>query len=372
MRPLNNFRNIVFNKTRIVPIIIILALQIGVIVFMLSIGVSLLDELDFNLINSSKTIIPVLPETKWSEDERNNLKDELQQIGGVIGVVDANYNMARSKMIFFGSGTSIINVRKNDMKLIESSLDMKITSGSLPSKSNEILVSNLNLNAFKASVGQKIGRYASKDSFELKQDYTIAGTFEGPSNIYLSQEGNIEKLPYLMLIVKPGKYEAVDSVLTSKYKNLKNNAGYRHFKSFPDNARTMMSLLGVVAISVFSFGIWVSVMNLMKNSIMARKSEFSFLRSIGYSKKYISKRVFIELFVIVLLGYMTGILLGEIALVIFNSLYCLPTGILFTLWDNMYASIPALVTLLLLICGYLTVNRYIVKLDWVSAMEEAG
>jgi len=372
MKPLNNFRNILFNKNRILPIIIILALQIGVIVFMLSIGVSLIDELDFNLINTSKVFIPVLPETKLSADERNKLKDELQHIDGVNGVVDASYNNARSKMIFFGCGTSKISVQNKDMILIQNAVGMKNISGELPNNSNEIMISTLNLNAFNSNIEYKIGRYSSENSFDLKQDYIVSGTFEGDSNIYLSAEENLEKLPYLMLIINPDKYQEVDLVLTSKYKTLENNRSYKNYKGFKQNAKTMMSLLGVIAISVFSFGIWISVMNLMKNNIMARKNEFSFLRSIGYSKKYISKRVFIELFVIMLSGYIVGILMGEIALVIFNSRYCIPTGILFTLWDNMFVSIPALVILFLLLNGYLSVNRYIGKLDWVSAMEETA
>ncbi|MHB8065367.1 MAG: hypothetical protein ACYDG2_22605 [Ruminiclostridium sp.] len=65
-------------------------------------------------------------------------------------------------------------------------------------------------------------------------------------------------------------------------------------------------------------------------------------------------------------------MLGEIALVIFNSLYLYPAGLLFTLWDSIYASVPVIVTILLLLNGYISISRYIGKLDWVSAMEEVG
>ena len=371
MRPLNSFRNILYNKTRIIPIISILAIQIAVIVFMLSIGVSFIDEVKFVGINTSKILIPLLPEKKLSISERKELKEELQKIEGVTGVVDSNYTFTSAKLIFFGSDTSFITVQRNDMKLLENALGMKSISGRLPENSNEIMLSSLNLNAFKANVGEKIGRYASKNAFGLIKDYTVSGTYEGDANTYLTAEDDISKLPYIMLVIKPDKYKAVEAILASEYKTLKDEYSYKSTKVFEDMAYTMLSLLGAIVISIFSFGIWVSVMNLMKNNITARKSEFSFLRSIGYNKKYISKRVFIELFVIMLIGYIGGIVLGEIALVIFNSLYCIPEGLLFTPWDSMYASIPALVILILFLSGYFTIIRYIRKLDWVSAMEEA-
>ncbi len=372
MRPLNNFRNILYNKARITPIISILAIQIAVIVFMLSIGVSFMAEVRFHAIEASKILIPLLPETKISVDERQKLKEDLQKIDGVIGVIDANYSYASSKLIFFGNSTGFINVQSKDMRLIENALGMKNISGRLPDNSNEIMLSSLNLNAFKANVGDKIGRYASESFFDLTKDYTVSGTFEGDANVYLAVEDDINKLPYIMLVIKPDKYQTVDSILTANYKTLENDNSYKDFKGFEDMGKTMLSLLGAIAISIFSFGIWVSVMNLMKNNITARKSEFSFLRSIGYNKKYISKRVFVELFVIMLIGYLGGILVGELALIIFNSLYCIPQGLLFILWDSMYASIPAFITLILFLSGYFTINGYIRKLDWVSAMEEAA
>jgi ABC-type antimicrobial peptide transport system permease subunit len=371
MRPLNNFKIILYNKTRIIPIVVILALQLAVVVFMLSIGVSLLDELKFNLTNTYKMIISVLPDKKISLNERDKIKNELRSIDGIKHVIDGNFEQARSKMIFFGCETRTLSVQKKDMDCIIEALHLKNFSGNLPKSSNEIMLSTTNLNGFKSDIGQKIGRYASGNSFGLRQDYTVSGTFDSESNIYLTNEDNVKKLLYILLIINPDKYDSVDSVLKSEYKNFKIES-YEDYKVFGDNAKAMLALLGFIAITVFSFGIWVSVMNLMKNSIIARKNEFSFLRSIGYNEKYVLKRVFTELSAIMIIGCTAGIILGLIALIAFNNLYCIPEGILYTLWDSMYFSIPAVITLVIFITGYFSVSRYIKHLEWVSAMEEAA
>lgn len=373
MRPLNVLKNFNYSKKNFLPIIIILSIQICLLVYIISLGVNILYEMDCNILNIGSNIASVAPKSNYTADQKKALRNDIEHIPGVVKVIDGNQDThASAKLIFFGSGTRLVTVKKQNLNDIMKVLDIRLNSGRMPENPSEIIVSEVSINAFEAKIGDMIGRNSSRYTFELLKDYRVVGTFSGDCNAYLTCSEKPADVPSWLVLTSKDNSDKVEKALDAMEKDFDKIISKKDVKDFGDVMYNMIRLLGTLLITVYSFAIWLSVFNLTKNNIVARKSEFAFLRSVGYSNKFILKRLSVELGIIMLAGFISGILLGELAVVLFNSLYCYPQGISFALWHKNFLIIPGAVTAALFIVIFINLRHYIKKLDWVTSMEEAA
>jgi hypothetical protein len=147
MRPLNILKNINHSRKNFLPIIVILAIQICLLVYIISLGVSLLYEMDYCFYNCCSCIASVTPNNTFTNERKQFLKSEVEQIPGVINVIEGTSDHASAKLIFFGSDTRLVTVKRDNLNDIMKVLNISLNSGRMPENQNEILLSDIAINA---------------------------------------------------------------------------------------------------------------------------------------------------------------------------------------------------------------------------------
>lgn len=361
MKPLNIIIHIKSNMRRSIPTIFTLGLEFGVLIFMIGIGIGQMYSLESN----SGGFLYKFATVNVSD---NFEKGTIEKIDGVDNVLNAKIENISAMLPIMNCSVPFIKVDVNHMNYIMNKFNANIIEGRLPCKSNEIILTEEALNLLKVKISDNIGTDYN-NGLNLKENYQVVGVVRSKYKFYLSALDEDTENKQLFIGIENGKEKEVEKELRKiedKVESIQAFSDYIEFINMIDN---MLKGLGTLAIGIFSVGILISVINLTKTNISAFRGEYSLLRALGYKEKFIRKRVYLQLGIILSLAVIWGGFLGIFINVIFNNLYCIPRGIVYSEFSIYLVIIPVIVGIILFFISSFEINKIIKKMNFVSEID---
>lgn len=276
------------------------------------------------------------------------------------------------------SNASILGIGSKDIEYVMTKHNITLKEGRLPLENHKEVVLDYRMSKNKkVKIGDKIGNSIDKNDV-LNGEYTVVGIVQGDG--YLSfMPYNVEAISIntkeepvvetsMLVFSKENKVKEVDDLLTS----------------FPKEEVAVMTLSGIIKIynegaammktldMICLLAIIVMVISVGSSKYVqffSRKQELGILNAMGYTKKEIMKKSFWEVFIINILGFILGIIVGWLCSILLNdgafgavgavSIYFSSKAFLMALY------VPLFTTLFTLI----PVNRMINKLDPIVMIE---
>jgi ABC-type antimicrobial peptide transport system permease subunit len=227
-------------------------------------------------------------------------------------------------------------------------------------------------------VGDKIG--SNVDSTErLKGEYEIVGSLKSNGKAaasgigslnYLEKSGN-KDFVFFLIRPKAGKLDSLNEDL-KMYKNDKLTQIAtkveieKSVKEFSENIDLLLWALNIIIVTIITFA--VSLLNII--FFMQRANEFGLLAALGYSRRFILFRTFLESVFLIIFGWFLGIFLSEAIYHFISKMYFEPKGLAtLTVLEirTLLFSIPVPIAVAVFSIG--TVFWQILRLDPVSIIE---
>lgn len=352
-KPLNIITHIKSNIKGILPTILTLGLEFVALIFMIAIGVGVLYSVDYNL-GASLYKVAVI------EDSIDVNKDEIESFDSVERVIQGEVTYGSGMLPIANLSVMFIKVDTDEMDYVMNHMEAKVIEGRLPEKYNEIVLTTYGANTANVKVGDYVGTEYG-DVLYLRGNYKVVGIIKSKYNFYLGYSNNKNKS---IISIRDNKGRELEESLKEYCNKETSITSYDGISEFSDTMSTILAGLGVLAIGLFSLGIWISSVNLTKANIKNLIGEYRILRFLGYKKSFIRRRVSSQLLLIMLLSAIVGIVLGGFINIIFNNLYCIPRGIAYSEFNLYIIIIPIVVALILFVLSSISTKKIIDKLDF--------
>lgn len=377
MKPLN-LRNYIFvNLKQVLPQIILLSIKIALFIFLCSIGFAVVYGLQKDSTQLLNSYSSIQFNKDVSEEKQNEILTKIRDIDGVEkGFVGNAKTEGFGKLIIFNSFCWTFQVDEGSASYILDSIDGKLLSGKLPTNPGEMIISEELSKNIEKGLGDNVGFNEM-----LENNYKITGIYSGEHNAYIGYlDDEVSKSSYIFKVDNK-KIEQFYDVLES-YKHEQVGAEtITYFEILTDrdiildiidNIFNLLKIIGVIILIITAIEVTASVSNLNRVYFTERASEFALLQSVGYSEKFVLKRMLKELSVIILIGLTAGIIIGQVIMVLFYYIYCYDKGIPYQLFESNLILLSILLTVVIFILSYFPVKKYIKKMDWVEVIQQAN
>lgn len=341
-------------------------MQIGLLVFLLSMGYSIVEGMEYGLGYNLNQM--VLIDGEITEDEKCELeKNVLIPLQGEVNVFECNCFNMRTCMLFFNiNGTPFVQVKPNELEYFMQNLEIVLEEGELPSKENQILVTKETLKFYDAEIGDWIGKDYRDEA--LDKNYQICGLIKGNANIYIGMKN--KPTQGYAIVYKENQWEKIEPQIREVLKRA-TSINYRtESQLFAKTLSRNMLLLGVVVVGIFFISILAIMLNLLSNELGQRLGEITLLRLIGYSYKTIKKHLWWYYGIILLMGAVLGIGTGGTGVILFKYLYCEGKGIYLEVWHNSYVLVVAVMIIVLYGIAMWWIEQQLSKNSWQKNMYE--
>lgn len=336
----------------------IFALQMALILFILSIGISLIEGINFNLGFSKESVYFIEPKAGKYEEVKNLLKN-CEQIDKVIAGTSQN---VRSKVFFFScGGTLYVKMKKEDLSEFIQSYDIKLVKGSMPENSKELVASSQSIYQGKSKIGECLG-----EGIGLDTEYKVSGCIKGRHNILL---GITDKEEVLMVLYKKNVKDDVKAFLEAHHDLYEKRFGEDEVDEFLELLIRNLGFIGVIIEGLFVLQMNSTLNRLLDTYYNKEMNEIALFHILGYNRKQVRGRLILQSGWIYFIGAVGGYLLGECCIVLFYYLYCEPRGIFLILWHIIYLLVPILLGTVLFIKQCMKINRKINEIEWNSLLQ---
>lgn len=361
MKPLSIITHIKSNMKRLVPTILTLGLEFGALVFMVAIGIGQIYSVEHNTGG-------FLYKFAYATTSTNTDKKQITEIPGVDKVINAQIDYASAMLPLMNCGIPFIKVETNDMKYIIDKFNAKIIAGRLPISDNEIIVNKESLHGASAKLNDNVG-VDYGDALYLKGNYKIVGVVDAEYKFCMAPLKNAKNNNMLFIGIQNGREKDVENGLLKIKDKFDNVYTFSDSNTFLTMIRNILTGLGVLAIGLFSLGIFISSMNLTKTNISSFKEEYSLLRALGYKEKFIAKRISSQLAIILSLSALLGVGIGTLLNVAFNNVYCVQRGIVYNTFSIYLIIIPMGVSAILYLTSRFNIVRIVKKMNFMSEID---
>ncbi|MBW9145527.1 FtsX-like permease family protein [Clostridium sp. CM027] len=279
-----------------------------------------------------------------------------------------------------GASTSafILGIRPENIEYVMKKNNITLKEGRLPLENHKEVALDYRVSKNKnVVIGDKIGNSIEKND-ALNGEYTVVGIVKG--------DGFLSFMPYNTDVATTNTNDAITaekSILVFP-KNNKIKEVDKLLLSFPKKGVAVMTLSGMIKLynkgasimrtldMICILAIIVMVISTGSSKYVeffSRKQELGILNAMGYTKVELMKKVFWEVFIVNLLGFTLGIIVGWLSSVLINNGAFGAVGGVSVHYSSkaflMALYIPLFTTLFTLI----PVNRMISKLDPIVMIE---
>ena len=328
------------NKRKVIPVIGILALAILVIASTGTLTGSLYQGFEQeNAFYDHYAIV--------FSNQRSGLSDALlEQVEAHPAVAEAVPMERRTtprRGLFGNDGTPIFYLSEVDQKPFAERLGWDLVEGRLPeSGTNEVAMTENFLRNRGLGVGDRIGEAVDEEDW-LAGEWVIVGAFVDTETIggianldylrerFLAQPdlpAELAERPHLLALAPvPGKEAEMEAFLDSLPSEdvfvIHRSFARRNFEDLTTNIDTIVWILNVGSIAVLSLSL--GLLNVIY--FMQRANEFGLLAALGYARRFLVRRTFLEVAVTVAVGWGVGILFSFGIYSLLNALLFVPRGL---------------------------------------------
>ncbi|MDP4094679.1 MAG: ABC transporter permease [Bacillota bacterium] len=316
MKPLSIFKFIKGSSRKILPLAVTVCLSSGLLYF-LSICITHIttENEEFNVYPLSNMSVLSGTGEKVSKDTLNSDLVLLRENKDIKTFFKTNQWKVNLSTPSSDNGIYMILMQNRNIPYVMKCLNMKLTSGKVPDKKNEVLLHE----KLAANYNLKAGSIIPKESkgWYNKEDLKVTGIYKGKAILGLgcTDDKSLSGDDYLSVITLADN----DSVADMN-RFLENNFGNRYqiytaqralkeINQKNKNINVVIFFVGVVVIIVLGFLLG----NLCMIQYNQRLKEFELLHAMGYTKKYIASKVFKEIGSSTFIGYLAGIAIAVFA-----------------------------------------------------------
>ncbi len=364
MKPLNLRNYILLSIKQVSPQIILLIIKIALFIFLCSIGFAV----GYGLNKSSNMVLENYSsfsfKTNVSETRQQEILTEIRQLEGIEREIQGSASSeGMGKLIVFNSFAWIFESEEEDMPYILDSVDGTITDGRFPENNDEILISQELSNGMNKTVGDYIGIEEM-----LPKRFKITGVYEGKANVFISQ--NIVSNGYIFKIETDKINDFYNHLKT--YDEISISTDRDNIIEIIDNIFYLLKAVGFLILIITAIEVTTSVSNLNKVYFTERLSEFAILQAVGYSERFILRRMMKELSIIISVGLVGGILLGQLIMTLFHHLYCVDRGIPYRIFEPGIIYFSIILSIIIFLLTYFPVKKYTKKMDWIDVIQQSN
>lgn len=378
VNPMSPAKFFIENKRKVTIIVITIILAVC--------AISLVSSLTGSLINSSK-FIWIEPFEKYSlitplQGEyfiKDSVVERIDKIEGTKKTIYIDVDFTTISLPFGGNdNVPVYFMEKEDIEYVLAENRCKLIEGRLPDRNaNEVILhwrimSNKNL-----KIGDYIGSLADKGEV-LAGKYKITGIIDGDAVLSFGGEsykekqlkkiGEIKNKMAILIFPENGsstlnkELELVDGTDAKcyTYQQLKDK-----LEEQINGLNTTLLIIILVVVSVLS----ISVGALMYITYMQRTDEFGILYAIGYSKKYIIKKISKEIIYLNIFSWITGMILSFVFIFILNKTIYNPQGQVLTLFDFRELFFTLFIPIMVGVFSLYPIIRVLKKWDPISVIE---
>ncbi len=331
------------NQLRTLLTILGIAVGIGTILFLVSLGYGL-QQILINQITTSDALLSMDVMTEASSPVKLD-KESLKKIENISGVVEISPMFSTGAQMSIGdlTGDVLVNLSKASFLRLSG---IKVTSGNVFTEDTEskIIVSSASLKLFNLDAGQSLGKKAKfnlfipkrNDKGELTEDlevrqidkeFEISGIIDDSVSSYvfipINAVENLDVPFYSQVKIKVADQKIIETVRSEIISlgfivtALSDTIGDAN-KIF-NAIQIILSIFGAVALIVSAIGMF----NTMTIALLERTQEIGIMKSLGASSRDVWGMFLAESLIIGFLGGATGILVG------FTGRYAVNLGVNF-------------------------------------------
>lgn len=368
MVPLSILYYFLNNKRKIIPVALSICLGVMFFYFLFLVGMQS-DE------SGKATYIRPFECFSWIYSENSVPQN-------IIDGINANKNIARvipmhqfphtSITRALGNGSAgIMYVRKSDISYLMGIMGLKLVKGRMPSSGNEILLHWSVAANKKLVVGDTF-----KDDNEIQGKYKVTGIIKGKSILgFIPAEikgaaAESRQWKNTILIPRQGRLEEMNRFIEKivKDKGLYIETLERNKKDMEESNRN----LHLVMYLLVSIVITVLCITLGNTSIMhfyQRRSEFGVLTAVGYTRRQIVWKIWLEAVFAGGVSYIIGIVLSMLCAVIINILFWHPIGENVPLFAPKGLLVTAAIPVFVTVFSVLPISKLLGKEDLINVIE---
>ena len=245
--------------------------------------------------------------------------------------------------LFSREGTPIYYLSEIDQRPFADRLNWNLVEGRWPQPgTNELAITENLLRNRGLGVGDRMGQAVDEADW-LEGEWLIVGAFGATEVIgglgdldylreeYLAQPGvpeSIQNQPHLLALAPvAGEGPRIEALLDSLPKDevwvLHRSKARQNFEKLTTNIDTIVWILNALSIAVMALAL--GLLNVI--FFMQRANEFGLLAALGYTKRFLMRRVLTESAVTVAMGWVLGILLSMGIYSALNTLIFAPRGL---------------------------------------------
>lgn len=344
-------------------IIGIYALHMAVVLFILSIGMSLLRGVEYNLGFCKENVFIVMPRAGKYEET----KEILKQNKAVEKVIEGTCEKVRSKVIFFScGGTVFIKMSQEDLDFFVKNYDICLEAGKMPTGENEILAPLQSIYYAKGKIGQLIGEGVGENEMGLNGKYRVCGSLSAKHHILL---GVTNKKEVLVVAYKANAAEEMKTFMEQNQDLFEKRFGEEEINDFFNLLKRNLGLVGMILGALFVLQLSRSQSSLLEIYVDEEMKEVALFYILGYNIKQVRGKIVSQYRWIHIMGGMAGYLCGEICMFLFGYLYCEPRGIFYLTWHISYILVPILLGILLFLLEYRKLYLKFNDVEWVKEVQ---
>lgn len=366
LSPLNYYYN---NKRKAVPVIICAALCVFFI-YMFSMYVQAIFETNNYVINSGKYfsfVSALTDKNKISED----LIRQISENENTDKVIPCDVEFTNFNMPIGGDNILLVyKVTQGNMNYMLNRMELKLVEGNIPDSEVEILLHSRLARSKGLRVGDKIGNEVNKEE-ALSGAYTVAGIVEGESIIsFIPNSGKVDTVSGLLVFHKQDRLYQSNEFLISNIKSSQIDVdtyiqSLKWQESDGGQLKTILNIVQVIVVIVMT----VAIVNLSYLHFFHRRKEFGILQALGCSDKEVTKKVFREVGILQLAGYLFGVTLAVTAGIFIKGALFDKKGLPFQVLNIQSFMQTAVIPIFICIFNVIPVSRLLKRIDPIAIVQ---
>jgi ABC-type lipoprotein release transport system permease subunit len=364
LSPLNYYYN---NKRKAIPVIICAATCVFFI-YVFSMYVQAVFETDNYVIASDKYfsfVSSLTDKSKINEDLIRKIKEN----ENTEKVIPCNVEFTNFNMPLGGDNILLVyKVTEDDMNFMICRMELKLVEGKIPNRENEIVLHSRLAKSKGLQVGDKIGHEVNEGE-ALNGVYTVAGIVDGESIISLisSSEREAEGCSALAVFHKKDKLVEsndflINSIKTSGIDVETYSESLNRQQNDNGQLKTILNIVQVIVVIVMT----VAIVNLSYLHFFHRRKEFGILQALGCSGNEITKKVFREIGILQLVGYVLGLVLAIVAGIYIKNALFDKRGLPFQVISLQAFMQTAVIPIFICIFNIVPVSRLLKRIDPIA------
>lgn len=362
------------NKTRSVPLFILISLSVAVIGVVATLTGSILgsiysvDVLPFEYFSLLVSKDLVISDSVIATLQQNPTIDRL------IPFLDSSIRVTG---LFGSEQRRIYALEETNMKSVLERLDLHLVAGYLPTKgTNELVLHESVMKSKNLVIGDFVGQEIDKDDY-LWGKFRVSGIITGPLPIgiaslkYFKQQWmfDLGDNSYALMAFPS---ENVNTMNKSLYSRPSDRLTVRSFDStfelYKAESREMDLLLWIVNLAIICI-ISLSVGMLNTIHFLSRMKEYGVLLMIGLSLESLIKRTFIEVLIMSFVGFVGGTTISWILTWSISTQVFAPRGIPVHIlsWRYMFFTLP--IPVFLALFSFFTISWNVKRMDIIAIIE---